>query len=151
MQNPPDPPRPHLDGMYSPHNGVPKGVIQNFTMLVGVFLSDVTAPYSGNFTVWPGTHHIYEEYFRVHTPQALLEGMPPVEMPEPVQIIARAGDVAFVHYELAHAAAQNVSPYTRYAIFFRLTHVDHDSQVLDVMTDIWREWEGIRASDLIGL
>ena len=31
-----------------------------------------------------------------------------------------------VHYELAHSAAMNVSPHTRYAIFFRLTHVDHD-------------------------
>lgn len=144
MQNPPDPPRPHLDGMYSPHNGVQKGVIQNFTMLVGVFLSDVTAPFSGNFTVWPGTHHLYEAYFREHTPQSLLDGMPKVDIPEPMQLNVRAGDVALVHYQLAHGAAQNISPHTRYAIFFRLRHIDHDSQVLEVMTDIWREWDGLR-------
>ncbi len=55
MQDPPGPPRPHLDGMHTPYNGVPEGTIQNFTMLVSVLLSELRAPYSGNFTVWPGT------------------------------------------------------------------------------------------------
>src|SRR5207248_11508361 len=65
-------------GMHSPTNGVPEGVIRNFTMLVAVFLSEVAGPYSGNFTVWPGTHHEYERYFSQHSPQSLLEGMPPI-------------------------------------------------------------------------
>src|SRR5205085_11018524 len=125
LADPPPPPKPHLDGMHSPNNGVPEGTIQNFTMLVGVLLSDLTGPYAGNFTVWPGTHHQYEQYFRDQTPQSLLNGMPPIDMPEPCQISGRAGDVALVHYELAHSAAPNVSPYVRYAVFFRLTHVDH--------------------------
>src|SRR5678815_1227883 len=80
------------EGMDSPHNGVPFGEIRNFTMLVGVFLSDVTGPYSGNFTVWPGTHTIFEEYFREHGPMSLLDGMPKVEMPQPVQLNVKAGD-----------------------------------------------------------
>jgi len=143
LQDPPPPPRPHLDGMHSPTNGVPEGEIRNFTMLVGVFLSDVPAPYSGNFTVWPGTHHLYERYFSKHGPQSLLNGMPPIDLPEPEQVIARAGDIALVHYELAHSAAPNVSPYPRYAIFFRLTHVEHEAQKWEAMTDIWREWEGM--------
>ena len=54
VQDPPPKPGGHLDGMHSPHNGVPKGVIRNFTMLVGVYLNHVPQPYSGNFTVWPG-------------------------------------------------------------------------------------------------
>ena len=74
MQDPPPKPGGHLDGMHSPHNGVPKGVIRNFTMLVGVYLSYVPQPYSGNFTVWPGTHHVYEKYFQEHGPESLLEG-----------------------------------------------------------------------------
>ena len=72
--------------MHSPNNGVPKGVIRNFTILVGVYLSHVPHPYAGNFTVWPGTHHVYEKYFQEHGPESLLEGMPPVELPEPHQI-----------------------------------------------------------------
>jgi hypothetical protein len=144
MQDPPGQPSPHLDGMHTPYNGVPKGTIQNFTMLIGVLLSDLPAPYCGNFTVWPGTHHLYERYFREHTPQSLLNGMPPIDLPEPVQILGKAGDVVLVHYELAHSAAPNVSPHIRYVIFFRLKHVEMDQHKWESMTDIWRDYEGMR-------
>lgn len=144
MQDPPPPARPHLDGMHSPTNGVPEGTIQNFTALLGVLLSDLPQTHAGNFTVWPGTHHLYELYFREHTPQSLLDGMPPVSLPEPVQITGRAGDVVLCHYQIAHGVTPNVSPHVRYAVFFRLTHVDHESQKWESMTDIWREWEGMQ-------
>ncbi len=144
MDDPPRKPGGHLDGMHSPYNGVPKGVIRNFTMLVGVYLNDVPNPYSGNFTVWPGTHHIYEKYFREHGPESLLNGMPPVELPEPHQITGEAGDAILAHYQIAHGAAPNVSPHTRYAIFFRLRHIDHGDSCPEAMTDIWLEWEGMR-------
>lgn len=130
--------------MYSPHNGVPKGTIQNFTMLLGVMLSDLPNPYSGNLSVWPGTHHIYEKYFQEHGPEALLNGMPPVDLPEPEQMLGNAGDVILCHYQIAHGVAPNVSPHTRYAIYFRLRHVEHDSQRFECMTNIWLEWPGIR-------
>src|ERR687886_838857 len=98
--DPPAEPRPHLDGMHTPTNGVPEGTIANFTALVGVFLSDLPQPYSGNLAVWPGTHRMFETYFRERGPQSLLEGMPKVEMPEPEQFVGRAGDAALVHYML---------------------------------------------------
>lgn len=144
MDDPPPAPSPHLDGMYSPHNGVPKGEIYNFTMLVGVALSDVPQSYAGNFTVWPRTHKIYEKYFQEQGPDALLNGMPDVALPEPRQLLAKAGDVMLVHYEVAHTAAINVSPYTRYAIYFRLKHVDHDTRKWETMSNIWLDWEGMR-------
>lgn len=143
LQDPPSPPRPHLDGMHTPTNGVPAGTIRNFTMLLGVALSDVTMPYAGNLTVWPGTHHLYEKYFREKGSAALLDGMPPVKIPEPVQLLAKAGDIIMAHYELAHGVAQNVSPHPRFAIYFRLYHVDHDRHGHETMADIWREWEGM--------
>lgn len=137
-------PRPHIDGMYSPNNGVPKGTIRNFTALIGVLLSDLPSGYSGNFTVWPGTHRRYETYFRQQGPQALLEGMPPIDLPEPLQITGQAGDAVLCHYQLGHGIAGNGSPHIRYAAFFRLTHVDHDNIHWECMTDIWREWAGMR-------
>ncbi len=79
---PPRAPEPHLDGMYTPTNGVPEGVIANFTALIGIFLSDVPGDFAGNLSVWPGTHRLYERYFQQHGAQALLEGMPPIELPE---------------------------------------------------------------------
>lgn len=134
----------HLDGMYSPTNGVQEGTIANFTLLLGVMLSDVSGPYAGNFTAWPGTHRLYENYFREHGPQSLLQGMPPLELPAPEQIVGRAGDIVLCHYQIAHGVAPNVSPHVRYMIFFRLHHVEHEALKWECMTDIWREWDGMR-------
>jgi len=134
----------HIDGMYSPTNGVPQGTIANFTALAGVFLSDVPGADAGNFTVWPGSHRLHEAYFREQGPQSLLQGMPKVAMPEPRQITARAGDAVLCHYLLGHGVAGNASPHVRYAIFFRLTHADHDAVKWESMTDMWLEWPGMR-------
>ena len=142
--DPPPAPRGHLDGMYSPNNGVPKGEIRNFTMLLGIVLSDVPKPYSGNLSVWPGTHHIYEHYFREKGPRSLLEGMPQVDLPEPNQVTGKAGDVVLCHYQVCHGAAPNASPHTRYAIYFRLRCKEHEDVRWDVMKDIWLEWDGMR-------
>jgi hypothetical protein len=140
----PGEPHPHLDGMYTPTNGVPGGTIANFTALVGVVLSDLPEPYAGNLALWPGTHTLYERYFREHGPQSLLQGMPPVELPQPVQITGKAGDAVICHYQLAHGITGNSSPHIRYAIYFRLSHVEHDKLHWECMTDIWREWAGMR-------
>lgn len=144
MQDPPPAPRPHIDGMYSPTNGVKEGTIGNFTALLAVFLSDVPEPFSGNFTVWPGTHLLHAGYFKEHGPQSLLDGMPKVKLPPPFQVTAEPGDIVLAHYLLAHGVGPNVSPNVRYAIFFRLTHVDHERQKWESMMDPWLQWEGMK-------
>lgn len=135
---------PHLDGMYTPTNGVPKGKINSFSMLLGVMLSDVPHEFMGNLSVWPGTHHLYEQYFREHGPESLLDGMPPIDLPQPVQMLGKAGDIVLCHYQLAHAIAQNASPHIRYAIYFRLLSVGHAARWKEAMTDIWIEWPGMK-------
>jgi hypothetical protein len=139
----PSRPVPHLDGMHSPTNGLPKGEVQTFTALVGILLSDLPTPNAGNFTVWPGTHRQYEQYFRKHSPESLLNGMPPIELPVPHQITGKAGDIVFCHYLLAHGVAPNLSPHIRYAVFFRLSHVQHESHRWESLTNLWLEWEGM--------
>lgn len=134
----------HLDGMHSPHNGVPKGKILNFTMLVGVYLNALPGPYCGNLAVWPGSHHIYESYFKERGPESLLDGMPKVELPEAEQITVEAGEIVLSHYQVAHGNAPNISPNVRYAIYFRLSRINHDSVMREVMTNIWLEWEGMK-------
>ncbi len=147
FQDPPKPPHPHVDGMYTPNNGVKEGTISNFTMLAGVLLSDLTAPFSGNFTVWPGTHHLFQDYWREHGSESLLDGMPKVEMPAPLQIEGKAGDIVLVHWATAHSAAINISPHVRYAIFFRLKHENHDAHPLETMQDIWMDWNNLRVTN----
>jgi hypothetical protein len=142
--NPPKVGPPHVDGTYSPNNGVAPGTISHFTMLAGVFLSSVPGPFCGNFTVWPGTHRSFADYFRAHGPESLLKGLPPVPMPEPVQVMAEPGDLVLAHYLLAHSVAANVSPNVRYTLFFRVTHADHKQLGNECMTDPWAEWAGMR-------
>jgi hypothetical protein len=134
---------PHIDGMYSPTNGVPEGSILNFTALLGVMLSDVPEPDGGNFTVWPGSYRQYEKYFQEKGAQSLLQRMPGVPLPEPVQITGKAGDVVLAHYLLGHSVAPNMSGDVRYMIFFRLKHVDLETRKWESMTDAWSLWEGM--------
>jgi hypothetical protein len=138
----------HLDGRHSATNGVPKDDIRNFTMLLGVALSDVEEEWSGNLALWPGSHALYEAYFKEHGVEILRkggkEGMPQIDEPEAEQQMARAGDVFLVHYQIKHGSVTNISPFPRYAVYFRLNHVDHESQKFEALTDIWLEWEGLR-------
>lgn len=136
---------PHLDGLHTPYNGVPAGTILSFTGLIGVFLSSLPDEYMGNFTVWPGSHHQYEAYFRQRGPQALSEGMPQVEaLPEPVQIKAEPGDAVLCHYQLGHTAVANSSPHIRSAVFFRFAQQSHATRRWKCLTDIWKEWDGMQ-------
>jgi hypothetical protein len=134
---------PHLDGMYTPSNGLKPGDIWSHTMLVGIFLSDVTEDNAGNFTAWPGSHHVYEQHFRREGPQSLLAGMPDVDIGEPRQIHGRAGDVLLAHYQLGHTVGPHIGPDIRYTVFFRIQHPEHANQKWEAMTDIWKEWPGL--------
>jgi hypothetical protein len=141
---PPGSPTPHIDGMYTPENGVPAGTLYHFTALAGVFLSDVPAPDAGNFTVWPGSHQHLAAHFRERGVESLLDGLPRIPLGAPKPVLAHAGDAVLANYALAHAAAANVSPHVRYAVFFRLFHQDHESVGTRSLTDPWLEWEGLR-------
>jgi len=142
---PPEAPYPHLDGLHTPTNGVPAGEVRSFTLLVGVILSDVTGPGAGNLTVWPGSHRRYESYFRDNGPKSLLGGMPPIALPDPVEVTGSVGDVVLCHYQLAHAVGANTSPHVRYAVYFRLKSRGHDGRRWECLTDLWKEWPGLRA------
>jgi phytanoyl-CoA dioxygenase PhyH len=141
----PEAPYPHLDGLHTPTNGVPAGEVRSFTLLVGVILSEVTGPGAGNLTVWPGSHRLYESYFRDKGPQSLLGGMPPIALPHPVEVTGSVGDVVLGHYQLAHAVGANTSPHVRYAVYFRLKSRGHDGRRWECLTDLWKEWPGLRA------
>ncbi|TVR52115.1 MAG: hypothetical protein EA425_05615 [Puniceicoccaceae bacterium] len=142
----------HLDGIGTGINGVPVGTfIRSFTMLAVVLLQDVPEDYMGSFTVWPGSHRFFEDFFRdpKRDPSILAKGMPEDELPHgPIQIRGQAGDVVLSHHQLVHGAAPNYSPEIRYAAIFRLGHVDAQANGSSVMSDIWREWPGMR--DVVG-
>lgn len=143
---------PHIDGYHTPHNGVPDdGVVRNFTLLLGIMLSDVREPLSGNFTVWPGTHHRLQRYFRDHGVNSLQGGAVGglgVRLPKPVPVLGHAGDIVLAHYQVAHTASPNLSGDIRYMCFFRLAVRSLGSHRVASMLDIWRDWPDLR--DVVG-
>jgi hypothetical protein len=139
----PNPPGPHIDGLHTPTNGVPKGTLGSFTALVGVFLTPVSRPFAGNFCVWPGSHLKMQSYFREHGTEELLGGqMPHLDWGEAVQIEAQSGDAVIAHFQLLHGVAMNVSPMPRFCTFFRVTHPAHKENRLECLTNLWLEWPG---------
>jgi hypothetical protein len=74
------PPHPHLDGLYTPDNGVPAGSVLSFTMLAGLVLSDVATPDAGNLIAWPGSHRILEAYFRSADRSPAREECPDIDL-----------------------------------------------------------------------
>jgi len=139
-------PRGHLDGLGSGKNGMAQGVYRRgFTALAVVYLADVPDPYSGNFTVWPKSHSFFADYFKEEGHELLANGMPRLELPEgPQQIVGKAGDVVLTHHQIVHSAAPNAAADIRYAVIFRVRHVDCEKNGYDGYTDIWREWPGIQ-------
>jgi hypothetical protein len=140
----------HLDGIAQARDFL-RGTIsesayhRNFTAFAVMYLNDVPEPYSGNFTIWPKSHHVMEAVLKEQGHEVLLKYMPDVDVPEgPVQITGKPGDLILGHHALIHTAAQNISANIRYALICRPRHVDIDTVGLDALIDIWREWDGIR-------
>ena len=135
---------PHLDGYHTPYNGLPNdGEVRNFTLLLGVMLSDVPTAFSGNFTVWPSTHRRMERYFREHGVNSLPAGeVGPIgiRLPKPVAVTGTAGDIVLAHYQVAHAASLNLSGDIRYMCFCRLAMRGLANHGVESMLDIWRDW-----------
>ena len=136
----PTPPVAHIDGFASGVNALDEGKIYNHTVTVGVFLTPTRNAFAGNFTVWPGSHHVYEHYFRERGPRAMSEPMPTPEIGEPVQLMCEVGDVVLAHYQLGHNAAVNTSDFDRIAIFFRIFLRAMESNRWHYLTNIWEGW-----------
>ena len=138
----------HIDGVGTDTNGIPRGqFVRNFSLLATCLLSDLPGDFRGNFTVWPGSHLAGEAFFRKATPEVLKAGGPKYDLPrDPVQITGKAGDVCLSHFQLWHGAAPNQGPDIRYAAIFRVRHIDAEANGTDVMTDIWREFPGVRGA-----
>jgi hypothetical protein len=138
------PPWPHRPG--GPHvDGLTQGELDGrpgtFSMLAGVWLTDHSAPGSGNLWVWPGTHLRFGHYLADHGADALERPAemgpgpyPRIELGEPVQATGPAGSVLFAHYLLAHNIGGHDGPADsprRETIYYRLHARGH--------RDRWRE------------
>jgi hypothetical protein len=129
---------PHIDGITPPE---PDGRPGTFSLLCGVWLSDLSGPDRGNLWVWPGSH-LRSGAWLAHRgadalvrPELLGPGpYPPVALGEPVQLCGPAGSVLFAHYLLGHNIGGHSGPAgspPRQVVYYRLEAAGH--------RDRWRE------------
>jgi hypothetical protein len=135
--------------------------VENFTMLVGVALSDCVDNLQGNLTVFPGSHlqleaairdaggpeKLFHRDSRVdiaddHQTESLRNLKARVQLNNPVQLKLQAGDVVLAHYQLAHCVAPNSGANIRYQIYFRLHSCNHPPQTYrpETLKDIWLDY-----------
>jgi len=134
----------HLDGYYTPTNGVPEGTVGLFHVGTTIYVEDIVAQ-GGGFTIWPGTHRQAAEYFRTHSLLSIQGGnsRDAFDLPEPLEVTGRAGTVCFWHGQMIHSGSKNSARNIRMALIARLSRKDLNDIRFETPDNMWRYWEGI--------
>ncbi|MCP3883328.1 MAG: phytanoyl-CoA dioxygenase family protein [Sulfitobacter sp.] len=136
---------PHLDGYHDPERPHP------FTLLAAIFLGNETRSAAGNLWVWPGSHLAHARLFQADGVKALMETgghstllQPPLDLGEPVPVLANRGDLLLAHYLLGHNSGGNTTTRTRRVMYYRLSTTGHDDRWDATLTDPFMEYPTIR-------
>jgi len=147
-------------------DGLSKGQLHPFTLLVGITLSDAPEPMMGNLIVFPSSVNAVLASLRqaatLAGPVAAPDNpdknaaaaaiavayaqLPVPDVGKPYQVLAQAGDVVFAHQKLAHRGGPNFSPHIRYQVYFRLKHVEYDRMAASgaLLQDAWIGFDGMQ-------
>ncbi len=134
----------HLDGYYTPTNGVPEGTVGRFCMGITLYLNHVKHR-GGGFTVWPGTHKQAAEYFKTHSLLSVAGGgaRRVFDLPEPVEITGPPGTACLWHGQMVHSASKNCAEEIRMALISRLRRIDMNDILFEFPDDVWEYYDGI--------
>jgi hypothetical protein len=89
-------PRGHIDFTIQPAPALYRGFTFQLSLID-------TEPFSGNLTVYPGTHKIVQKTLIEHPDAKFNSGMYDLPTPEPFEFVAEAGDVLFMHHLIFHS------------------------------------------------
>ncbi|NKB69712.1 MAG: hypothetical protein GKR89_21795 [Candidatus Latescibacteria bacterium] len=134
----------HLDGYYTPTNGVAEGTVGCFQVGVTIYVEDIE-PQGGGFTLWPGSHQKAAEYFKTHSLLSLQGGgsRGAFDPGQGREITGPAGTVCFWHGQMTHSGSKNCGRNIRMALIARLARKDVDDIRFESPDDMWEYWEGI--------
>lgn len=117
---------------------------KDFSLLVGVYLTDNETDFSGNFTVFPCSHHQIQAFsnknggIEHYETKGLIEARQNLVLGKPHQIKAKKGSVVFAHRHLAHLiSAPNNSDQIRTIIWFRVCGKNNSTHSF---TNIWNDY-----------
>ena len=138
----------HLDGYYTPTNGVPEGTVGYMTINVTIYVEHIEHR-GGCFTVFPGTHRMAYEYFKTHSLLSVEGGSSnqiwsDEEMPAALEFEGAPGDVCFWHGQMVHTGSKNVNQNIRMALIGRFSRKNSNDIRFETPDDMWADWEGLR-------
>ena len=138
------PERGHLDGYYTPTNGVPEGTVGLFHVGATIYADEVAHRGAG-FTIWPGTHIQAANYFKAHSCLSLQGGSSRdiFQLPEAVEVTGPMGTVCLWHGQLVHSGSRNCTDRIRMALIARLSRKDLNDIRFETPQDMWHYWAGI--------
>lgn len=135
-------------------DGFGQGKHSPFTLLVGICLSDIHVPKSGEFAVHPGAHwnlqqEIKEQVTSENPNFSELEkgndGRKP-NLGPPTSMLLKKGDVVICHQKLPHLGMPNFSPNIRYQIYFRVSHTQLGQHRDAWLDDMMLPFEGLKSA-----
>lgn len=141
------PGRGHLDGYYTPTNGVPEGTVGYMTINVTIYVEDIDSQ-GGCFIYWPGSHNVAYSYFQTRSLLSVQGGISSDVFPEGTfppgrEFVGQAGDAIFWHGQLFHTGSKNVKRNIRMALIGRFARQDANDIRFETCDDQWAHWEGI--------
>ncbi|MDP6117192.1 MAG: phytanoyl-CoA dioxygenase family protein [Planctomycetota bacterium] len=136
------PPHGHLDGYYTPTNGVPEGTVGRFSIAATIYVDEVVHR-GGGFTVWPGSHIRACEHFKDHSLLSIKGGVG-MDLGDCTEITGPAGTVCFWHGRLFHTGSPNCSDRIRMALIARLSRKDMSDILFEEPDDLWEYYPALQ-------
>ena len=142
----------HIDGTasnFTPGVSDHFGEIQNFDVLIGVLLSDVTEEMSGEVALYPGSHTALSKWFASSENLRAVRDSGGARLPrnmtenfrQEVHGLGKRGDVFILNYMTAHFVTPNTNSDVRQAVYFRLSGTSFQPGDMSPLMDPWMNWK----------
>lgn len=120
-----------------------------YTLLIGVPLTDMSDPFSGNLCLHSSSHIFLQDSFRAQVAgssdsfsQPGSSGKP--ELPECPPLLLNRGDAFMCTHKCAISYLSNCQEDCTKIAFFKLSHIDHEGGMKEMALDFpWCEYRGV--------
>lgn len=139
----------HIDGTWIAIDNNSLVGIPFFKLLVGLYLTDLTAEEYGNLVVSPGGHKIVADFFKNNgqeicdEPKKAFERLYAEKIPDFQSVLVEPGDLIVAHTLLPHSISINNGP-DRPVIYFRLG--EYRESGYPALSNLWHEWPNVADS-----
>lgn len=146
----------HVDG-YHGRFGPEELQYLPFTVAATVYVDEVS-PCGGGFTVWPGSHEVFGDYFESNTYLDYIEAdgvHEELDLGPPFEVTGSPGTLTLWHPNLVHAAGANLSRDVRMAAIGRFLRADieeFDAEAILAegvgLENVWSQFDALRDLDV---